>query len=143
MINMKCFTSQIKVFTEPGVSIVDITGRLQEAVDASGVENGTLQATCIGSTGSLTCIEFEPGVVADLVRAINQLAPPGMEYEHEKAWRDGNGHSHVQAALLGPGLVLPVRNRVCVLGTWQQAVVINHDVKSRSRKIELTIIGTG
>ena len=74
-------------------------------------------------------------------RAINRLAPPGLEYEHEKAWHDGNGHSHVQAALLGPSIALPVRNRRLKLGTWQQVVAINHDNRPRTRAIEVTITG--
>ncbi len=96
----------------------------------------------VGSTGSITTIEFEPGVVEDLKRAINTLAPPGLEYEHEKAWHDGNGHSHVQAALLGPSIVLPVRKGELRRGTWQQVVAINHDNRPRTRTVEVTIIGT-
>jgi secondary thiamine-phosphate synthase enzyme len=96
----------------------------------------------VGSTGSITTIEFEPGVVEDLKRAINRLAPPDLEYEHEKAWHDGNGHSHVQSALLGPSVVLPVRNGRLKLGTWQQVVAINHDNRSRARTIEVSITGT-
>jgi secondary thiamine-phosphate synthase enzyme len=105
------------------------------------MHTGTLNATCIGSTGSLTTIEYEPGAVQDLKRAITELAPPEGEYEHEKAWQDGNGHSHVQAALLGPSLALPVRQGRLHLGTWQQVVVINHDIKSRRRRIEVTLVG--
>ncbi len=71
----------------------------------------------------------------------NRLAPPGMEYEHEKAWHDGNGHSHVQAALMGPSIALPVRNGRLKLGTWQQVVVINHDNRGRDRPIEVTVTG--
>jgi secondary thiamine-phosphate synthase enzyme len=96
----------------------------------------------VGSTGSLTTIEFEPGVIEDLKRAINRLAPPGDEYEHEKAWHDGNGHSHVQAALLGPSIALPIRGGRLKLGTWQQVVAVNHDNGPRKRKIEVTVIGT-
>ena len=95
----------------------------------------------VGSTGSITTIEFEPGAVEDLKRAIKRLAPPGLEYEHEKAWHDGNGHSHVQAALLGPSIVLQIRNRQLRLGTWQQVVAINHDNDPRARTVEVTIMG--
>ncbi|MFW6415712.1 MAG: secondary thiamine-phosphate synthase enzyme YjbQ [Thermodesulfobacteriota bacterium] len=143
MLEMKCYTKQIQVATEQGVGIVDITAKLQEAVQESGIANGSLQAFCIGSTGSLTCIEYEPGVVADLARSINELAPPGREYEHEKAWMDGNGHSHVQAALIGPSLDIPIRDGNCALGTWQQVVAINHDVGARTRRIEITAMGSG
>ncbi|MFO7801635.1 MAG: secondary thiamine-phosphate synthase enzyme YjbQ [Desulfovermiculus sp.] len=142
MAEMKCFITQIQMAVEQGVGIVDITAKLQEAVQASGIANGSLQAFCIGSTGSLTCIEYEPGVISDLARSINELAPPDREYEHEKAWMDGNGHSHVQAALMGPSLDIPIRDGRCSLGTWQQVVVINHDVGPRTRSIEITAMGS-
>ncbi len=128
MSQMKCFTKQIQVDTDKGISIVNITDKLRKIVQDSGIVTGSLQAVCLGSTGSLTCIEFESGVIADLARSINEMAPPYREYEHEKAWMDGNGHSHVQAALVGPSLGVPIRRVECVLGTWQQALVINHDV---------------
>lgn len=138
---MISFDRRIEIRAGKGVGIVDVTHQLDDAVRDSGVKTGTLHATCLGSTGSLTCIEYEPGVVADLARAINELAPPGRDYEHERAWADGNGHSHVQAALVGPSIVIAVRQKKCSLGTWQQVVVINHDIKPRTRQIELTIIG--
>ncbi len=141
MSNMKLYTGQIQAVAEKGICIVDITDRIKEIVRKSEVQTGSLHATCIGSTGSLTCIEFEPGVVSDLARTINELAPPGREYEHEKAWHDGNGHSHVQAALIGPSLVIPVRSGRCALGTWQQVVVINHDIRPRTRNVEISIMG--
>ena len=109
--------------------------------EKTGVTNGSLQATVIGSTGSLTTIEYETGVVEDLKRAIGRLAPQSGDYEHEKAWHDGNGHSHVQAALMGPSIVIPIRGGSLALGTWQQVVTINHDNKPRKRCIEITIIG--
>ena len=135
------FFESIEVRLKIGLDIYDITIQLKRLIKKSNIENGSLSATMIGSTGSLTTIEFEPGVVEDLKRAINKLAPPGQEYEHEKAWHDGNGHSHVQAALLGPSIVLPVRKGQLRLGTWQQVVAINHDNHPRSRTIEVTISG--
>ncbi len=124
-----------------GIDIKDITDRVREAVQESGVLTGSVHITSIGSTGSITTIEYEPGAVADLKRVINELAPPDAHYEHEMAWHDGNGHSHVQAALLGPSEVIPIRNGNLSLGTWQQIVVINHDIKPRRRKINMTIMG--
>ncbi len=135
------FFESIEVRLKKGLDIYDITTELKRLIKKSNIENGSLSATMIGSTGSLTAIEFEPGVVEDLKRAINKLAPPGQEYEHEKAWHDGNGHSHVQAALLGPSIALPVRKGQLKLGTWQQVVAINHDNHPRSRTIEVTITG--
>ena len=136
------YSEQMYVRMKTGIDIVDISSELQNLIKKSNIINGTLNATIIGSTGSITTIEFDPGVVEDLKRAITKLAPPDVEYEHEKAWHDGNGHSHVQAALLGPSVSLPIRNGRSALGTWQQLVVINHDNKERKRRIEVTLIGT-
>ena len=140
--SLTMFCQSIEVSLRTGPDISDITPALIGLIRESGIENGQLSAAMVGSTGSLTTIEYEPGVVLDLKRAINSLAPPGIEYEHEKAWHDGNGHSHVQAALLGPSIALPIRNGNLKTGTWQQVVAINHDNHPRQRTIEVTIVGT-
>ena len=131
----------IEVDLNTGPDIQDITDDLDRIIGGSGIENGQATACIVGSTGSLTTIEFEPGVVQDLKDAINRLAPKDLAYAHELAWHDGNGHSHVQAALLGPSIALPIRRGRLRLGTWQQVVVINHDNRSRSRKVEVTMSG--
>jgi len=136
------YCQSIEVSLRTGPDIANITPALERVIDEAGIENGNLTAVMVGSTGSLTTIEFEPGVIEDLKRAINALAPPGMEYAHEKAWHDGNGHSHVQAALMGPSLALAVRNGRLKTGTWQQVVAINHDNHPRKRTIEVTILGS-
>ncbi|HSQ85476.1 MAG TPA: secondary thiamine-phosphate synthase enzyme YjbQ [Desulfobacterales bacterium] len=136
------FADAIDIELKIGPDMCDITLELENLINESRVQTGNLLVTMVGSTGSITTIEFEPGVVEDLKRAINSLAPPGLEYEHEKAWHDGNGHSHVQAALIGPSIALPVRNGKLRLGTWQQVVAINHDNRARTRNVEVTIIGT-
>ncbi len=141
MKNISIFNKSIEVQLKTGPDICDITPKIRQIIKESGVEHGSLNATMVGSTGSLTTIEFETGVVEDLKRAINRIAPPDLEYEHEKAWHDGNGHCHVQAALLGPSIALPIRNGKLILGTWQQVVAINHDNGPRTRTIEATIIG--
>jgi secondary thiamine-phosphate synthase enzyme len=141
MQSVSMFYKSIEVALETGPDIRDITPDLDQLVKNSEIESGSLSATMVGSTGSITTIEFEPGAVEDLKSAINRLAPPGIEYEHEKAWHDGNGHSHVQAALLGPSIALPIRNRQLRLGTWQQVVAINHDNGPRARTVEVTLIG--
>ena len=142
MDSLSMFCSAIEVKLKIGPDMFDITPELENLISESQIQTGNLCATMVGSTGSMTTIEFEPGVVEDLKRAINTLAPPGLEYEHEKAWHDGNGHSHVQAALLGPSLVLPVRDGKLRRGTWQQVVAINHDNRPRTRTVEVTVIGT-
>jgi secondary thiamine-phosphate synthase enzyme len=136
------FYESLEVKLKTGPDMFDITPELENLIGVSKIQFGNLFATMVGSTGSITTIEYEPGVVKDLKRAVNTLAPPGLEYEHEKAWHDGNGHSHVQAALLGPSIVLPIRNRRLRLGTWQQVIAINHDNRPRTRTVEVTIIGT-
>ena len=135
------FCKAIEVDLRVGPDVRDITPALDGLIRESRIKDGVLFAAVVGSTGSLTTIEYEPGVVQDLTMAINRLAPPGMEYEHEKAWHDGNGHSHVQAALMGPSISIAVRNSRLRLGTWQQVVVINHDNHPRNRPIAITITG--
>jgi secondary thiamine-phosphate synthase enzyme len=125
-----------------GPDIRDVTTQLNRLIATAGIRDGVLAASVVGSTGSITTIEYEPGVVEDLRRAINRLAPPGDDYAHEQAWHDGNGHSHVQAALLGPAIQVAVREGRMLLGTWQQVVVINHDNRSRRRPVAVTVIGT-
>jgi secondary thiamine-phosphate synthase enzyme len=124
-----------------GPDIANITTQLAQIVAASAVRSGSANLTAIGSTASLTTIEFEPGAVEDLKRAIQRLAPQDAAYAHEMAWHDGNGHSHVQAALLGPSVVIPIRDGRLRLGTWQQVVLINHDIHARRRLVEVTVIG--
>ena len=134
-------TDSFEVALNKGPDIIDITKYIQSLVDRAEIARGHVSAFVVGSTGSITTIEHEPGVVEDLKDAINRLAPPGLDYAHEHAWHDGNGHSHVQAALLGPSLTIPIRNGQLRLGTWQQVVMINHDNRSRQRRVEVTIIG--
>jgi len=141
MLSAHVICDAVHVSLEIGPDIVDITSNLNHLVGKSKLENGLLAASVVGSTGSLTTIEYEPGVVEDLKRAIENIAPPGDVYEHEMAWHDGNGHSHVQAAMMGPSIALPVRKGRLGLGTWQQVVLINHDIKARKRRVEVTIIG--
>jgi secondary thiamine-phosphate synthase enzyme len=135
------FFEAIEVNLDTGPDLCDITADLDTLIERSGIADGHLAATMVGSTGSLTTIEYEPGVVEDLKRAVQRLAPPDDTYAHEQAWHDGNGHSHVQAALMGPSITLPVRDRHLRLGTWQQVVAVNHDNRPRRRTIEVTIFG--
>lgn len=139
--NTTIFSNDIEVRLDAEMGMADITAELEGLVKTSMIHTGLLSAAIIGSTGSLTTIEHESGVIEDLRRTVNRMAPSDMEYEHEKAWHDGNGHSHVQAALIGPSICMPVRDGKIRHGTWQQVVAINHDNKSRSRKISVTIIG--
>ena len=142
IVNMvQLYWKSFRVSLKTGPDIGDGTPALTEIVRESGIENGSLTATVVGSTGSLTTIEYEPGVVEDLKRAIGRLAPQGMEYAHELAWHDGNGHSHVQAAMMGPSIALAIRSGRLALGSWQQVVAINHDNRPRRPAIDVTVTG--
>lgn len=136
------YTTSFAVKIDTGPEIIDVTRHLATIINASKIVDGSLTATVTGSTGSITTIEYEPGVVEDLKAAVNRLAPKGAYYAHEEAWHDGNGHSHVQAAMMGPSISLQIRNGRLKLGTWQQVVVINHDNRPRKRGVEVTITGS-
>jgi secondary thiamine-phosphate synthase enzyme len=135
------FCERFEIAQAAGPDIADISAQLGRAISAAGVDNGSAHVCAVGSTASVTTIEYEPGAVEDLKRAIARLAPPDAAYAHEMTWHDGNGHSHVQAALLGPSVVVPVRGGRPALGTWQQVVLINHDIHRRRRAVEVTVIG--
>lgn len=119
----------------------DITNAVAEILDTSAVQNGLLTVFCQGSTGTITTIEFEPGVIQDLKKALEKIAPSGVPYEHDKAWQDGNGFSHVRAALMKPSLTIPVIAGKMQLGTWQQIVFIDFDNRPRNRKVLVQVMG--
>jgi len=119
----------------------DITQDVTEAVARSGIQTGVVHLFNIGSTATLGTIEFEPGLEADFPEMLDRLIPPSKEYGHEQTWHDGNGHSHLQASLLGPALSLPIAQNRPVLGTWQQVFHLECDNKPRQREIVVTIIG--
>lgn len=119
----------------------DVTRDVASAVTASGVREGTVTVFTPGATAGVTTIEYESGCLGDLRRALELLAPRDGEYEHNLRWGDGNGYSHVRAALMGPSLTVPVVDARPLLGTWQQIVVCDFDNRSRSRKIVVQIQG--
>jgi secondary thiamine-phosphate synthase enzyme len=121
--------------------IRDITDLVQENVSKIKIKNGIVTIFVPGATGALTTIEYEPGLLQDFPNALERIAPKNMSYEHEKRWHDGNGHSHVRASLLGPSLTVPFINGRLTLGTWQQIIFIELDVRSRSRHLILQVIG--
>jgi secondary thiamine-phosphate synthase enzyme len=119
----------------------DLTESVARIVERSGVRAGTATLFVVGSTGALGAIEFEPGLQRDLPESLDRLIPPSRSYGHEQAWHDGNGHSHLQATLLGPSLTVPVRQGQLVLGTWQQLFHLECDIRARSRTIVVTVMG--
>ncbi len=119
----------------------DLTGEVASAVAASRVRSGTVNVFNVGSTAAVGTIEFEPGLEHDLPELLDRLIPPSRNYGHEQAWHDGNGHSHLQATLLGPSLTLPIAGGKPVLGTWQQVFHLECDVRGRQRTVMITVIG--
>jgi secondary thiamine-phosphate synthase enzyme len=119
----------------------DLTDEVARIVQASRVRQGFVQLFNVGSTAALGTIEFEPGLVGDLPAMLDRLFPPSRDYGHERAWHDGNGHSHLQATTLGPSLSVPIREGRLVLGTWQQIFHLECDIKSRQRTVMVTVMG--
>ncbi len=126
--------------TTSGTDIIDITPHVDNVVKRAGVQNASLVLFTPGSTAALTTIEFESGAVNDLRKALDRIAPEDMYYEHNERWQDGNGYSHVRAALMGPSLQVPVINGDLLLGTWQQIVLLDFDNKPRMRKVAIQLI---
>ena len=118
----------------------DVTDAVRRIVAASGVETGLVQVFNIGSTAAVGTIEFEPGLCEDLPQMLDRLLPPDRNYGHERAWHDGNGHSHLQATVLGPSLTIPVAHGEPVLGTWQQIFHLECDNKPRRRELVVTVM---
>jgi len=135
------FQQQISVTTKGHGDMHDITDEVSNAVTESGVKTGIVNVFNVGSTASIGTIEFEPGLRADMPAILDKLIPPSRNYGHEQAWHDGNGHSHLQATLLGPSLTVPIADGKLVLGTWQQIFHLECDVRGRQRTVVLTIIG--
>ena len=121
--------------------ILDISGSVAEVVSRSKMKDGIACIFVSGSTGAITTLEYEPGLLEDLPNALERLIPKGMTYQHHLRWQDGNGHSHVRASILGPGITLPFRDGQPVLGTWQQIVFIEMDVRGRNRQIHVQLVG--
>ena len=135
------YYEEINLSTAGEVDIIDITGMVQSVVDRSGIKNGLALVFVIGSTGAVTTIEYEPGLKKDLPAALERLFPKNINYEHEKTWHDGNGHSHIRASFLKPDLCVPIVGGNLILGTWQQIVFVELDVRRRHRRIAVQIVG--
>src|SRR5512138_1552982 len=116
------YQREIELQTSGHRDMHDVTKEVARMVVASKVRSGVVQVFNVGSTGAVGTLEFEPGLEQDLPDMLDRLIPPGRDYGHERTWHDGNGHSHLQATLLGPSLTVPVRDGKPVLGTWQQIV---------------------
>lgn len=132
---------EIRVHTKGNTDIVDITAEVTREVARSGIQFGIVCLSVVGSTAALTTLEFEPGLVEDLKRTFEQLAPEHARYAHEERWHDDNGHSHVRASLVGPSLSLPVVDGAPALGAWQQVALIDFDTRPRERTVAVAVVG--
>ncbi len=135
------YQETLSISTEGHRDIHDLTDRVAAVVDRSGITTGLCHVFNIGSTGVVGMIEFEPGLAGDISQMLDRLIPPSRSYGHEQAWHDGNGHSHLQATLMGPSLTVPVREGRPALGTWQQVFHLECDIKPRRREIVVTVLG--
>ena len=136
------FQKSITFSTSGHRDMHEITNQVAEAVLESGIKTGIAHIFNIGSTGAIGTIEYEPGLKRDLPEILDKLIPPSRKYGHEQTWHDGNAHSHLQATLLGPSLTVPIQNGRLELGTWQQIFHLECDIKPRTRKLIITVLGT-
>ena len=135
------FSETISLSTRGFSDIIDITDKVLSVLKRSNIGNGLVTVFCPGSTGALTTIEYESGVLRDLKQALEKMAPSNIPYEHDRCWGDGNGFSHVRAALMKPSLTVPLIEGRLTLGTWQQIVFIDFDNRSRQRDLIVQVIG--
>lgn len=138
---MMVATHEVTVQTRGDGDMVDLTGQVRSCLQRSSVRSGVVTVAVVGSTAGITTIEYEPGLVADMRKAFDRIAPMGVAYEHDSRWGDGNGHAHVRASIVGPSVTLPLVDGQAVLGTWQQVVMIDFDTRPRTRRIVVQIVG--
>ncbi len=135
------YQGKFEVHTSGHRDMHDITAQVAAKVADAGVDTGTAHVFVVGSTAAVGTIEFEPGLAGDLPSALDRLVPPSRDYGHERAWHDGNGHSHLQATWLGPSLTVPVESGQLSLGPWQQVFLLECDVRPRTRTLVVTVNG--
>jgi len=135
------YQQQISLSTKGHGDMHDLTEQIAVIVNSSGIKTGLMHVFNVGSTAALGTIEFEPGLQRDLPAILDKLIPPSRSYGHEQTWHDGNGHSHLQATLLGPSLTVPIAEGKLVLGTWQQVFHLECDVLGRQRTLVVTVVG--
>ena len=138
---MVTYSGRITLKTTGEPQIIDITDEVEGHVESSGIKSGLITVFVTGSTGAITTIEYEPGLLKDLPEAFERIAPKDAIYEHHLRWQDGNGHSHVRAAIIGPSLTVPIIDSCLPLGTWQQIVFLELDARPRQRKLIVQAVG--
>jgi secondary thiamine-phosphate synthase enzyme len=134
-------TISLTIHSQGNTDIQDISGAVEDAILQSGLKMGTVTVFCPSSTSAVTTIEYESGCLSDLRRLFNEIIDPRQAYQHNAKWGDGNGHSHVRAALLGPSLTVPFVEGRLTLGTWQQVVFVDFDVRPRQRQLVVQVMG--
>jgi len=138
---MAVVTAKLQLTTRGEADIHDITDAVAKVIKDSGVKSGVATLFCPSSTSALTTIEYESGAISDLKRLFDEIVPPDRDYAHNARWGDGNGHSHVRAALLGASLSVPFVNVSLTLGTWQQIIYLDFDNRPRRRELVVQIMG--
>ncbi|MCK4395378.1 secondary thiamine-phosphate synthase enzyme YjbQ [candidate division WOR-3 bacterium] len=134
-------TERIEKETKGFSDVIDITNDIEEFIDRCKVANGIATVFIPGSTGAVTTVEYEPGLKKDIPEFVNKILPQDAYYHHNETWHDGNGFSHMRAALYGPSLTVPFENGRLALGTWQQIVLLDFDARPRKRRVIIQIIG--
>lgn len=134
-------TTYLKLSTRGNADIHDITVEVEQVVAKSGLKNGIVTIFCPSSTSALTTIEYEPGALSDLCRLFDEIVSPNRPYQHNARWGDGNGHSHVRAALLKADLTVPFVSGRLTLGDWQQIIYVDFDIRPRHRQLVVQMIG--
>ena len=138
---MEIETHSIPVKTKGNCDIIDLTPQVQQIVNDAGFIEGSVLIFAGGSTAGITTIEYEPGLLKDYPAFFNKIIPENITYEHDNTWHDGNGHSHVRAALQGASLTVPFNNGNLLLGTWQQIILVDFDNRPRRREIVVQVTG--
>jgi secondary thiamine-phosphate synthase enzyme len=134
-------TQNLSLNTQGHTDIQDITPQVASAVRESGLKSGIVTVFCPGSTGGLSTIEYESGVISDLRRILDEIVPPGEDYQHHLRWGDDNGSSHIRSAIISPSLTVPFVDSNLTLGTWQQIVFLDFDTRARSRRLVVQVMG--
>jgi len=138
---MKIETKDVHIKTSGFSDIHNLTDKINSIVKKSGIEEGMCNVFVVGSTASISTMEFEPALVQDVKEKLEEFASKQMRSHHSETWGDDNGFSHIRATFMGPGITVPVRDAACILGTWQQIVVIDHDNRARDRHIIVQVMG--
>lgn len=138
---MEILTKQIELQTKSEIDIIDISDDVRSLLRETGFQHGQVTVFCPGATGGISTVEYEPGLLKDIPKFWEQIAPAGKTYHHNETWHDGNGHSHIRATFTKPDLTVPFVDGELTLGTWQQIIFLDYDVPARKRNLVVQFIG--